>query len=107
MLGYQNRMKSKDPTGFTRGEIAAAILGVLIPIVLFAVVLTPGAVEVLVRLVLSPGVLPGLSIAGAIIAAGVLAYRIWARTRRRKKKPKKDDPDRPPSFWDAWRNPYR
>lgn len=98
--------QDKDPARISKVEIAAIIAAVLVPTALFAIVLTPGAVEFLALAVLRPGVLSVLSVIGAIGVAAVLILRIRSRMRRRKTKKTAADPNRAPSFWDFWRNPY-
>ena len=74
---------------FKAGEIIAIIVALAIPLTIFAVLLIPGAMAGLYGFVLRPDVRPFVFFGGALIAFGVLAWRIFRRIKPAQRKPPK------------------
>lgn len=98
-------MKQAEPMGLKTGEIVALVIALALPVAFFILLLIPGAMEAIVRFLLNRQSLIIIPTGLAVALAGIVGVRVWNRTRRPKNKPK--DEDRPPTFWDFWRDPYR
>ena len=72
---------------FKPGEIAAIVLALAIPIGLFIVLLTPGAVDGIIAFVMQPDRMPYIFYGGAILAFSFLAWRLYSRIRPKKRPP--------------------
>jgi hypothetical protein len=72
---------------FKPGEIAAIVLALAIPLGLFVILLTPGAVDGIIAFVMQPGRMPYIFYGGAIIAFGFLGWRLFRRIRPKPRKP--------------------
>jgi membrane protein implicated in regulation of membrane protease activity len=75
-----------DPPGFSRAEIAAVVLGLAIPLVLFALLLIPGAMAAVIGYLTQRHVAPWAFGGAAVIVAAILVRRIWTRVRRRRRR---------------------
>jgi hypothetical protein len=72
---------------FKPGEIIAIVLALTIPIGLFVVLLTPGAVDAIVGFVMQKDRMPYIFYGGAILAFSFLAWRLYSRIRPKKRPP--------------------
>ena len=75
------------------GEIVAIVVALAIPITVFAVVFTPGALDAVLGLVLDARYRGWIFFGGAAVTFGVLAFRIYRRIRPKRK----TDPAQPQS----------
>lgn len=75
------------------GEIIAIVLALAIPIVVFAVLLTPGAGDAVYAFVMRPDRMPYIFYGGAALTFGYLAWRIYRRIRPKAKKPAEPSPN--------------
>jgi uncharacterized membrane protein YebE (DUF533 family) len=66
------------------GEIVAIVIALAIPITVFAVVLTPGALGAVLGFMLDERYRSWIFFGGAAVAFGVLAFRVYRRIRPRK-----------------------
>ncbi|MDZ4761517.1 MAG: hypothetical protein SGJ21_10630 [Alphaproteobacteria bacterium] len=66
---------------FKPAEIAAIVLAFLVPVAIFAVVLTPGALGAIYAFAFDRQNMPFVFGGGALLTFGVLAYRIFRRIR--------------------------
>lgn len=66
---------------FKASEILAIVVALAIPLAIFAVLLVPGAMAAVYGFVLRPDVRPYIFFGGAVLAFGVLAFRIYRRMR--------------------------
>lgn len=73
--------------GFKPGEIVAIVIALAVPIIGFAVLLSPGAMAAIYSFVLRDDVMPFVFFGGAALVFGVLAWRVYRRI-----KPKSRDP---------------
>lgn len=98
---------SHDPSGFSRAEIAAVVLGLAVPVVLFALLLIPGAMAAVIGFLTQRSVAPFAFGGAAAVVAAILAVRIWTRVHRRRDGggAKPDARKRTSAFWDLWRGP--
>jgi membrane protein implicated in regulation of membrane protease activity len=67
------------------GEIIAIVLALAIPIAVFAVVFTPGALAWAYSVLLQPGWREAIFFGGAAVAFGALAWRLYRRLRPKPK----------------------
>jgi hypothetical protein len=74
------------------GEIVAIVVALAIPIAIFAVAFTPGALGAVYTLALQPGWREAIFFGGAALAFGVLAWRLYHRIRPRRKTDKSVSP---------------
>jgi uncharacterized membrane protein YebE (DUF533 family) len=66
------------------GEIVAIVIALAIPITVFAVIFTPGALGAVLGFLLDARYRGWIFFGGAAVAFGVLAFRIYRRIRPRK-----------------------
>jgi hypothetical protein len=71
------------------GEIVAIVIALAIPITIFAVVFTPGALDAVLGFVLDERYRSWIFFGGAAVAFGALAFRIYRRIRPRKRSEEK------------------
>jgi uncharacterized membrane protein YebE (DUF533 family) len=67
------------------GEIAAIVIALAIPIAVFAVVFTPGALGAVLGFILDERYRGWIFFGGAAVAFGALAFRVYRRIRPRKR----------------------
>lgn len=96
--------KPPEPSGFSRAEIAAVVVGLAIPIGLFALLLIPGAMASVIGFLTQRAVAPWAFGGAAAVVAAILIYRLWSRVRRPRAKAARK-PAR--GFWDLWRDPWK
>lgn len=72
---------------FKPGEIVAIVLALAIPIGLFVILLTPGAVDAIMGFVMQKDRMPYIFYGGAILAFSFLAWRLYSRIRPKKRPP--------------------
>jgi hypothetical protein len=77
------------------GEIVAIVVALAIPIAVFAVVFTPGALGVVLGVVLDERYRGWIFFGGAAVTFAVLAFRVYRRIRPRK--PPADKPHASPT----------
>ena len=79
---------------FKPGEIVAIVLALAIPIGVFAVLLTPGAVDAIFAFAMQKDRMPYVFYGGAVAAFLFLAWRLFRRIRPKtpKSKPGLDQP---------------
>jgi hypothetical protein len=102
--------RGKDAMDFKPAEIAGIIVAFLIPIVGFAVVLTPGGFDAVLNFLFGAGTRNYVFGAAAFVVMCVLGLRIYRRIRPPEKK--KNDPNASPNFFDffrldLWRDPNK
>jgi hypothetical protein len=97
-----NAAKDKDTMDFKPAEIAGIIVAFLIPIVGFAIVLTPGGFDAVLNFLFGAGTRNYVFGAAAFAVMCVLGQRIYRRIRPPETK-KKHDPNAPPNFFDFFR----
>jgi hypothetical protein len=95
---------------FKASEIVAIIVAFAIPIVGFAVVLTPGGFDAVLNFLFGAGTRNYVFGAAAFVVMCVLGLRIYRRIRPPQKK--KRDPNAAPNFLDffrldLWRDPNK
>ena len=91
-------------------EIAGFVIAFAIPIIGFAVVLTPGGFDAVLAFIFGPATRPFVFGMAAFGVMCVLGLRIYRRLRPPEKK--KRDPGAPPNFLDffrldVWRDPNK
>ncbi|HEX5005491.1 MAG TPA: hypothetical protein VFV70_00170 [Hyphomonadaceae bacterium] len=64
-------------------DIIAIVIAIAIPVAVFAVLLVPGATGAVLGFVLDEGRRPYIFYGGALLAFGVLAFRLYRRIRPR------------------------
>ena len=70
------------------GDIVAIVLAIGIPVVLFTLLIVPGAMGAVLGFLLQEDRRPYIFFGGALLAFGVLAWRIYRRIRpAQRKKP--------------------
>jgi hypothetical protein len=72
------------------GEIIAIVLALAIPIGLFVILLTPGAVDAVMGFVMQKDRMPYIFYGGAILAFLFLAWRLFRRIRPKSRPPLDD-----------------
>lgn len=71
-------------------EIVAIVVALAIPIAVFAVVFTPGALGAVMAFALQPGWREVIFFGGAAVVFVILAYRIYRRIRPRQRPPSQE-----------------
>ena len=72
---------------FKTGEIVAIVVALAIPIGVFAVLLTPGAVDAIIAFLMQKDRMPYVFYGGAFVAFAALAWRLFRRIRPKTNKP--------------------
>jgi membrane protein implicated in regulation of membrane protease activity len=73
--------------GFKPGEIVAIVIALAVPIIGFAVLVSPGAVAAIYDFVLRADVMPFVFFGGAAIVFAVLSWRVYRRIKPKSRKP--------------------
>jgi hypothetical protein len=73
------------------GDIVAIVAAIAIPVVVFGVLIVPGAMPAVLNFVLQEDRRPYIFYGAAALVFGVLAYRIYRRIRPARRKTQVDD----------------
>ncbi|MDP3737775.1 MAG: hypothetical protein Q8R02_10315 [Hyphomonadaceae bacterium] len=73
--------------GFKPGEIVAIVIALGVPIVGFAVLISPGAMATIYNFVLRAEVMPFVFFGGAAVVFGFLAWRVYRRIKPKSRNP--------------------
>jgi hypothetical protein len=73
--------------GFKLGEIVAIVVALAVPIIAFAVLLSPGAMAAIYNFVLRADVMPFVFFGGAAVVFAFLAWRVYRRIKPKSRNP--------------------